>query len=136
VARKDEVSPEVAFPVTLADIAGGTKWRAEVVDFDLKQPGTKVSYTIAIDYPAYVPENPTLWLAIMALALLLFAVGGGNDIVARLIGQWLSERLGQPCLSRIGSARAAISPQRRSLPRLRTAIRCSRFRRPTPETQR
>src|SRR5262245_5531122 len=25
-----------------------------------------------------------------------FAAGGGNDIVARLIGQWLSDRLGQP----------------------------------------
>src|SRR4051812_41837942 len=25
-----------------------------------------------------------------------YAAGGGNDIVARLIGQWLSERLGQP----------------------------------------
>jgi tripartite-type tricarboxylate transporter receptor subunit TctC len=25
-----------------------------------------------------------------------FAAGGGNDIAARLIGQWLSERLGQP----------------------------------------
>src|ERR1700745_3317557 len=27
-----------------------------------------------------------------------FAAGGGMDIVARLIGQWLSERLGQPFL--------------------------------------
>src|SRR5262245_32504371 len=25
-----------------------------------------------------------------------FVAGGGNDIVARLMGQWLSERLGQP----------------------------------------
>src|SRR5262245_46038546 len=25
-----------------------------------------------------------------------FAAGGANDILARLIGQWLSERLGQP----------------------------------------
>src|SRR5438034_82967 len=25
-----------------------------------------------------------------------FAAGGGYDIIARLIGQWLSERLGQP----------------------------------------
>jgi tripartite-type tricarboxylate transporter receptor subunit TctC len=27
-----------------------------------------------------------------------FAVGGGSDIVARLTGQWLSERLGQPVM--------------------------------------
>src|SRR5579864_7291514 len=25
-----------------------------------------------------------------------FAAGGGTDIIARLVGQWLSERLGQP----------------------------------------
>src|SRR5215468_10460884 len=25
-----------------------------------------------------------------------YAPGGGNDVAARLIGQWLSERLGQP----------------------------------------
>src|SRR5213080_24982 len=27
-----------------------------------------------------------------------FAAGGGYDIIARLIGQWLSERLGHPCV--------------------------------------
>src|SRR5262245_19949680 len=30
------------------------------------------------------------------LLIACFAVGGGYDIVARLIGQWLCERLGQP----------------------------------------
>src|SRR6266496_539074 len=28
--------------------------------------------------------------------IVAFAAGGGNDIFARLMGQWLSERLGQP----------------------------------------
>src|SRR5262245_36455521 len=28
--------------------------------------------------------------------IVAFAAGGGTDIAARLIGQWLSERLGQP----------------------------------------
>src|SRR5262249_1168294 len=27
-----------------------------------------------------------------------FAPGGSNDVIARLIGQWLSERLGQPLM--------------------------------------
>ena len=35
------------------------------------------------------PSRPVRWLV-------GYAPGGGNDIVARLIGQWFSERLGQP----------------------------------------
>jgi tripartite-type tricarboxylate transporter receptor subunit TctC len=35
------------------------------------------------------PTRPVHWIV-------GFAPGGGNDIVARLMGQWLSERLGQP----------------------------------------
>jgi len=35
------------------------------------------------------PSRPVHWIV-------GFAAGGGNEIVARLIGQWLSERTGQP----------------------------------------
>ena len=35
------------------------------------------------------PARPVRWIV-------GFAAGGGNDITARLMGQWLTERLGQP----------------------------------------
>ncbi len=41
-----------------------------------------------------------------------FAPGGGNDITARLMGQWLSQHLGQPIVIRIGQGQP-----RTSLPR-------------------
>ena len=53
-----------------------------------------------------------------------FAAGGPNDILARLIGQWLSERLGQPFVidNRPGSGSAVA--RKRSCVRPPTAIRC------------
>jgi hypothetical protein len=54
-----------------------------------------------------------------------FPAGGSADITARLIGQWLSERLGQPFVLRIGLALAATSPPKRSCARPLTATRCS-----------
>jgi tripartite-type tricarboxylate transporter receptor subunit TctC len=37
-----------------------------------------------------------------------FPPGGPNDILARLIGQWLSDRLGQPFVVETGPAPPAI----------------------------
>ena len=42
------------------------------------------------------------------------AAGGGTDIVARLIGQWLSERLGQSSSLRTALAPPAMLRPRRS----------------------
>jgi tripartite-type tricarboxylate transporter receptor subunit TctC len=40
-------------------------------------------------WPQGFPARPVRWIV-------GFAPGGGNDIVARLLAQWLSDRLGQP----------------------------------------
>src|SRR5262245_48121577 len=53
---------------------------AGVVAFSaMPQPARAQSY----------PSRPVRWIV-------GFTPAGGNDIVARLIGQWLTERLGQP----------------------------------------
>jgi hypothetical protein len=51
-----------------------------------------------------------------------FAAGGAADVVARLMGQWLSERLGQSFIIENRPAPAAIWPPRRSRRRLPTAV--------------
>src|SRR5262245_18218762 len=40
-------------------------------------------------WPQGYPSRPVRWIV-------GFAAGGGNDITARLLGQWLTERLRQP----------------------------------------
>ena len=51
--------------------------------------------------------------------------GGALDIIARLMGQWLTNSSARPSSSRTGPAPAPISASRRSCARPRTATRCS-----------
>src|SRR4029450_5247213 len=62
--------------------------------------------------------------------------GGGYDIVARLISQFLSERLGAPFIVDNDRARVAISAPRLSCVHLRTATRSSWSLRQTRSTRR
>src|SRR6184192_1181468 len=52
-----------------------------------------------------------------------FAAGGGVDITARLIGQWLADRLGQSFVVETGREPAATSAPRPSSTRPPTDIR-------------
>ena len=53
-----------------------------------------------------------------------FPAGGATDIQARLMGEWLSERLGQQFIVENSPAPAATSEPRRSPRRPRMATRC------------
>lgn len=44
------------------------------------------------------PASPQTYPARAIRLIVGFAPGGGNDIAARLMGQWLSDRLGQPVI--------------------------------------
>jgi hypothetical protein len=60
----------------------------------------------------------------VALAIVVgFPSGGPSDIVARVIGQWLSERLGQPFIIENRPGAAGNIVPRRSRVRPPTAIR-------------
>ena len=63
------------------------------------------------------PSRPVHWIV-------GFAPSGGNDIVARIMGQWLSERLGQPFVIENRPGQPAILQPSRLCGRHRMAIRC------------
>ena len=54
-----------------------------------------------------------------------FPPGGPNDIVARIVGQWLSERLGQPFVIESRPGGGSNLGTEESCARRRTAIRSS-----------
>ena len=55
-----------------------------------------------------------------------FSAGGTTDIIARLIAQWLSERLGQQFIIENRPGASANRLLKRSCVHLQTVIRCSR----------
>ncbi|MCC6776886.1 MAG: tripartite tricarboxylate transporter substrate binding protein [Hyphomicrobiales bacterium] len=74
---------------------GPLRWRADVVKLDrrelLQSGGLAAALALA---PATAWSQP--YPSRPVRLVVGFAASGGNDIVARLIGQWLSDRLGQP----------------------------------------
>ena len=89
-ARKDGVDPEIAYTVTQQEIGRGTKWKASVKSFDMK-PGTKISYTITIDYPPPRQRHLFIWIGIglSGLAVLVIVVVWGFKRFRGVVAQRL-----------------------------------------------
>ena len=75
----------------------------------------------AVSRFAWAQAYPTRSVRIIAAT----GPGGAPDILARLLGQWLSERLGQPFVTRTGRVAATPSAPKWWCAHRRTAIRSS-----------
>src|ERR1700750_349118 len=53
---------------------------------------------LALAPPAFAQEDPSKYPSRAIHIIVGFAAGGGNDIIARVFGQKLSESLGQPVI--------------------------------------
>jgi len=78
---------------------------------------TALATTAGITWAQGYPTKPVR-------ILVGFVAGGNFDIVARLVGQSLSEHIGQPVIIENPRARAAISPPKRPFVHLPTVTRC------------
>jgi tripartite-type tricarboxylate transporter receptor subunit TctC len=57
-----------------------------------------IAFTFAAMAPAFAQEDPAKYPTRPVHIVVGFAAGGGNDIIARIFGQKLSEDLGQPVI--------------------------------------
>ena len=57
-----------------------------------------MAFTAATTHSAYAQQDPSRYPTRAIHIVVGFTPGGGNDIIARIVGQKLSESLGQPVI--------------------------------------
>jgi len=95
----------------------------------MRTPGRNFLTTACLGWllltaPARAQEDASKYPSRAIHIIVGFAAGGGNDIIARVFGQKLSESLGQPVIVENKPAAAPSSPPNMSRSRSPTATRC------------